>query len=199
VNFLLHMVLSGDDDALLTGNFMGDFVKGPLSGRFPVPIRQGIELHRRIDSFAERDPAFRRSRERLSPRYGRYRGVMVDLFYDHLLIGDWSSWCGRPYLPYLVDARRRVERYRDQLPPDLLRLVPYLFEELFPSYRQVEGIGRALARLSRRLTRVNPLAGGEAELLRQREGLTADFREFTPRLAAHAAEQLIVLGRPPSP
>ena len=35
MNFLFHMQLSGDDDQILVGNFMGDFVKGNLDGRFP--------------------------------------------------------------------------------------------------------------------------------------------------------------------
>jgi acyl carrier protein phosphodiesterase len=30
MNFLFHMLLSGDDEKILVGNFMGDFVKGPL-------------------------------------------------------------------------------------------------------------------------------------------------------------------------
>ena len=52
MNFLFHMLLSGTDDQILVGNFMGDFVKGPLLERFPERIRRGITLHRRIDSFA---------------------------------------------------------------------------------------------------------------------------------------------------
>jgi acyl carrier protein phosphodiesterase len=53
------MLLSGDDEQLLTGNFMGDFVKGALNDRFPSRIRQGITLHRRIDSFAGRNEIFK--------------------------------------------------------------------------------------------------------------------------------------------
>jgi len=41
MNFLLHMLLSGNDEQILVGNFMGDFVKGPLTDRFPERIKQG--------------------------------------------------------------------------------------------------------------------------------------------------------------
>ena len=50
MNFLAHLHLSGDDPDILTGNMMGDFVKGRLEGRFPPLVTLGLELHRRIDS-----------------------------------------------------------------------------------------------------------------------------------------------------
>jgi len=182
MNFLFHMILSGDDEQLLVGNFMGDFVKGPLRDRFPPRIRQGVYLHRRIDSHADHHPIYRRSRQRLSPSYGLYRGVMLDLFYDHLLCNDWENWCAEPLSAYLARSRAIIERRRDALPPELRPLVPFIFDELLPSYGEVAGIGRALARLSRRLTRPNPLHGGEAELRRNHGGLLEDFSLLTPEL-----------------
>lgn len=62
MNFLFHMLLSGANDQILIGNFMEDFVKGPLGERFPERIRLGVALHRRIDSFAGRAELFQRSR-----------------------------------------------------------------------------------------------------------------------------------------
>ena len=53
MNFLFHMLLSGNDEQLLVGNFIGDFVKGPLQERFEPRIRQGVMLHRQIDSYAD--------------------------------------------------------------------------------------------------------------------------------------------------
>ena len=101
MNFLFHMLLSGDDDQLLIGNFMGDFVKGGLRDRFPPRIRQGVQLHRWIDSFAEQHRLFRQSRYSLSPQYGLYRGIMVDLFYDYFLVNSWSAWTDEPFGAFL--------------------------------------------------------------------------------------------------
>ena len=58
MNFLMHMFLSGEDERLLAGNFMGDFVKGPLLDRFPAGVMRGITLHRKIDSFASQNEFF---------------------------------------------------------------------------------------------------------------------------------------------
>lgn len=188
MNFLFHMLLSGCDDQILVGNFMGDFVKGPLADRFPERIRQGLNLHRRIDSFASRDDLFQRSRLRIDRRYGLYRGVLVDLFYDHFLVTEWHDWSDEPFDVYLARSRSIIERERAELPERLQRLVPTIFEELLPSYGTVAGIARALERMSRRVVRENPLAGAESELELNYEGLRADFRGFLPLVRRFAAD-----------
>lgn len=188
MNFLFHMLLSGADEQILVGNFMGDFVKGPLAERFPERIRQGVTLHRRIDSFASRDDLFQCSRRRLDPLYGLYRGVLVDLFYDHFLVAEWNSWAEEPFDRYLARTRAIIEQQLAELPERLQKLVPVIFEELLPSYAEVSGIGSALARMSRRMIRPNPLAGGEAELLLHYDDLRADFRGFMPLVRRFAAD-----------
>lgn len=188
MNFLFHMLLSGGDDQLLVGNFMGDFVKGPLQERFSPTIRQGVALHRRIDSYAEHHPLFRRSRQRISQDYGLYRGVMVDIFYDYYLFNEWDDWCDEPLEEFLIRTRSVVENNMSYLPTEMHRLVPVIFEELLPSYGTVEGIATVLSRLSRRVKRSNPLSGGEKELLLHHDALRDDFCGFTPevlRFAAH--------------
>jgi len=182
------MLLSGADDQILVGNFMGDFVKGPLADRFPERIRLGLTLHRKIDSFANQNDQFQCSRRRIDSSYGLYRGVLVDLFYDHFLVKEWDDWSDEPFYEYLVRTRSIVERYRAELPERLLKLVPVIFEQLLPSYGQVSGIGSALERMSRRVVRENPLAGGESELLWHYDALRADFRGFMPLVKRFSAD-----------
>lgn len=189
MNFLFHMLLSGDDEHLLVGNFMGDFVKGRLEGRFAPRIRQGVMLHRRIDSFADRHSIYRQSRQRLAAQYGLYRGVMVDLFYDHLLMNSWQKWSPEPFDAFLLRSRGIIECHHHALPEEMQPLVRVIFDELLPSYGSVKGIGSAFRRMSRRLSRPNPLSGCEVELCRQFDGLQQDFMELTPALFSFALEQ----------
>lgn len=188
MNFLFHMLLSGNDDQILIGNFMGDFVKGPLTDRFPERIRQGLTLHRRIDSFAGTNDLFQCSRRRLDPHYGLYRSVLIDLFYDHFLVKEWQQWSDEPLDRYLARTRSVIEGQIAELPERLQKFVPVIFEELLPSYGEVNGIGIALERMSRRVTRSNPLKGAEAELLRHYSDLRADFIEFMPLVCQFSAE-----------
>lgn len=186
MNFLAHLHLSGDDPDILTGNMMGDFVKGRLEGRFPPRVTLGLELHRRIDSFAGRHPAFHASRQRIDSRFGLYRGVLVDLFYDHFLAAHWHHYSAEPLAAFIARAEAVVRSRAMHLPERLERVVPAIFGEWIPSYADPEGIGRVLRRMAARVRRPNPLADGAEELLRCYDGLRDDFSRFYPDLMAFA-------------
>lgn len=180
MNFLAHLHLSGTEPEILVGNFMGDFVKGRIGEEYPPLIRQGLMLHRGIDGFANGHTAFMASRRRLDRSFGLYRPVMVDLFYDHFLAAEWERWSEASLDEFLADSRRAVEEYRELLPHRLQDILSLIFDELIPSYREVEGIGRALGRMSARIRRENPLGGGVEELKRHYGALRDDFRRFMP-------------------
>jgi acyl carrier protein phosphodiesterase len=194
VNYLFHLFLSGNDPEIMTGNFMGDFVKGQLGDNHPPRLRRGLELHRRIDSFARDQEHFNRSRLRLAPEFGLYRGILVDLYYDHFLAVTWNDWSEEPLADYLIRVRQILEQRRPLLPERLQGLLAVIFDDLLPSYRETAGIGRALERMSRRVPRANPLAGGGGELIRQYELLQQDFLGFLPEARTYAAGLITGIG-----
>ena len=185
MNFLTHLFLSGDVPGLLVGNLMGDFVKGRLDGRFPAGIEQGILLHRKIDSFTGQNRHFLRSKRRLDPSFGHYRGVLVDLFYDHFLATHWEDYAEMSFSSFISDAWRILCEHEEFLPHRLKRIMPLLFREWLPSYSDIGGIAAVLRRMSRfRLKRANRLWEGAEALSKHYEGLCGDFREFFPELLA---------------
>lgn len=190
MNLLFHLYLSGEDHDLLIGNFMGDFVKGPLRADYPAGVLRGLQLHRQIDSFAQRDASFQASRLLISPGFGLYRGVLVDMFYDHFLARNWCSWSDVPFIRYLAWSRRAIESRWELLPARLQDFVPLVFDQLLPSYGQIEGIDAALRRMARRLRRPNPLADGAGELIVNYAGLQAHFEQFIVKIADFAHEQI---------
>ena len=62
MNYLAHAFLAGPLATDRIGGVIGDFVKGPLPAGLDEALAAGVALHRRIDSFADGHPAFRRSR-----------------------------------------------------------------------------------------------------------------------------------------
>ena len=192
MNFLAHLLLAGPDPELLVGNLMGDFVKGRLEDRFPPGITRGIEMHRRIDTFAGNNDIFRQSKRRIDPVFGHYRGVLVDLFYDHCLALSWEVYSPVPFATFLSNAHAAARTYERVLPERLRSLVPIIFDDLLPSYVALAGIDRALVRMSRRVARPNPLADGGEELRRHHREMREDFRRFFPEAVACAAPFLSV-------
>ena len=93
MNFLAHLRLGPDEPQQALGGLLGDFVKGPISSiALPDSVRQGIWLHRSIDAFTDRHPLVARSKARVTGERRRYAGIMVDMFYDHLLARHWAQF-----------------------------------------------------------------------------------------------------------
>lgn len=179
MNFLAHALLAGDSPALIVGGVVGDWIKGPLPGALPDDLAKGVALHRAIDTYAETHPAFQRSRSRVSAPRRRYAGVLVDVFYDHLLAKNWSSIHQQPLDEYCATVYRLIKDRLNDLPgsahPALTLMAK---EDWLTSYTQLEGIADVLARMSRRARQPNPLANGEQEFLADITGFSGDFHEW---------------------
>lgn len=92
MNYLAHLYLSGNDHQLMVGNFIGDAVKGSLYEQFPGRIREGILLHRQIDTYTDNHPKIRQAKSYFSKSYGKYSGVVVDVLFDHFLASNWNKY-----------------------------------------------------------------------------------------------------------
>ncbi len=179
MNFLAHALLAGDDPALIVGGVVGDWIKGPLPGELPPDLARGVALHRAIDSFADLHPAFRRSCMRVSEGRRRYSGVLVDIFYDHVLARNWASLHHQPLGDYCAEIYRLIEARLIDLPPHshpALKLMAA--EDWLSSYAHIEGIADVLRRMSRRTRQPNPLPESEAEFLADADGFTEDFHAW---------------------
>jgi acyl carrier protein phosphodiesterase len=93
MNFLAHLLLSYPYPEEMTGNFMGDFVKGKDYLNYPLTIRNGILIHRSIDHYTDRHHIAKKLVVALKPIYKRYAGVVSDIVFDHILARDFSKWC----------------------------------------------------------------------------------------------------------
>ena len=189
MNFLAHALLSGNAEADRVGGLMGDFVKGPLPAGLPPDLASGVALHRAIDSFADRHPAFAASRARISPARRRVSGVLVDIFYDHLLARDWADY-GPGSLDDYTSRLYASLHARSGLLPEKAREIAELMHtnDWLCSYRNVAAVGQVIDRMAiYRLRRANPLGGGIEEFLADAAGFEADFRAFLPDALAFSS------------
>ena len=82
MNYLAHLHLSDNNERIMVGNFIADWVKGNKYNDYPDEIRRGILLHRAIDSFTDNHPLHKHSRQIFAESYGRFSGIVDDLLYD---------------------------------------------------------------------------------------------------------------------
>jgi acyl carrier protein phosphodiesterase len=183
VNHLAHALVAHRAGGSIVGNLLGDFVKGDPRDRWKGALLEGILLHRRIDALTEVHPAFERSRRRIRPELRRWAGILVDVFYDHLLARRWEEFCDRPLRDFADEVYAALRRDWHVLPEHMTGFATYMIDtDLLVAYREEEGVARALAGMSRRVPRAGPLRDAAAELVRERAGLDADFCEIFPDL-----------------
>jgi acyl carrier protein phosphodiesterase len=151
MNFLAHIYLSGENELLRIGNFVSDGVRGSKYKTYPIDMQAGILLHRQIDTFTDAHPIFRRSTKKLHKGYGHYSGVIVDIFYDHFLAKNWSTYSQIPLDIYVQDFYKSLTNHLDILPPRFQNLTPLMIEQNWLlSYASIDGIQKVLNGMNRR-------------------------------------------------
>lgn len=189
MNVLAHALLAGDDPALRLGGLMGDFVHGTPDVALPPRVRDGIYLHRAIDGFTDGHPAVRAARERMRPPFRRYAGILLDVWFDHLLANDFGRWSETPLDTFSTTVRDELRAAGAILPDPLKRFLAYMETHGLPAgYARLDRVEGAFAGIARRLSRANPVAEGLPVLLDDAPALRATFDAFFPELRAFAAE-----------
>jgi len=178
MNLLAHFLLADYSNTSYAGQVLGDMIKGRLDDRFPVAIREGIALHRRIDRLSDDHSAHIDMRRRFAAPYRRYAGILVDIGFDASLVRAWSDYSDMPLSRFAAHAEARV---RDEWPaaaPGPARRMRGLADVL-TGYATANGLQRALDSVAGRLRRANPVA--EALPLIQAQQPAFD-RALTPLL-----------------
>jgi acyl carrier protein phosphodiesterase len=150
MNFLAHIYLSGDDDLIKIGNFMGDYVKGNAYHMYPDNIQKGIRLHRSIDSFTDRNRTAIKAKELFYVQYHKYAGIVIDILYDHFLASNWNRFSDVPLNDYSQNFYSLMLKYEFMMPTEVQVFIPKLIaNDRLYSYRTVEGIGSVLSTMSK--------------------------------------------------
>jgi acyl carrier protein phosphodiesterase len=189
MNFLAHIYLSGVSDEFKVGNFIGDYVKGRDYDKFPPEIRKGILLHRGIDSFTDSHPIVRQSKTYFTPRYHKFSGIIIDIFYDHFLANEWNTFSDEDLHDYVNHINRLLLNYSDVLPEGIKKIVPYFIaDNWFETYASVEGIGKILEMMSERTSLPYEDNYAIQVLKNKYHAIRKEFLEFFPQIIAFVEE-----------
>ncbi|MEG0859015.1 MAG: ACP phosphodiesterase [Pseudomonas sp.] len=190
MNYLAHLHLGGQQPEQLLGSLYGDFVKGPLAGRFPLPLEAAIRLHRQIDVFTDSHPLVLQSLARFPRERRRYAGIILDVFFDHCLAVHWQDYADQP-LEQFTGRVYQVLAAQPDLPGRLAQIAPYMAaDDWLGSYREFEVLGQVFRGIARRLSRPEGMDGALELVDVLYAPLMDDFRSFYPELQAFAGKAL---------
>ncbi len=181
MNFLAHTYLSGCNEEIIVGNFMGDYVKGRNYLQFPELVKKGILIHRDIDSFTDMHPITRRNKQRVAAKYHKYAGIITDIFYDHFLAALWDDFSDLPLQDFVSRTYDLLKRNYQVLPAAIKKWFPtFLENNWMMAYQEVDGIELVLERMAANTSLPNH-AGYAVEVLREQySSFEEDFLEFFP-------------------
>ncbi len=176
----------------MIGNFIADFVKGNRKNEYPQRIKEGIELHRMIDDFTDHHEITTRSKDRLRSKYGKYSGVITDLYYDHFLAANFSEYHNLPLQDFSKNTYEVLKQNWNLLPEGVHYFLPFMIERNWLlNYATIEGIGWALKGLSKRVSFENKMDESVHDLEAHYENFESDFRDFFPKLVQFAKSKTL--------
>jgi acyl carrier protein phosphodiesterase len=191
MNHLAHALLADAGGAeFALGSAMGDFVHGRPDTTWPAGRQAGLRFHRAIDGFTDRHPDVVAARRLFDPPFRRYAGILLDVWFDHLLVLGWNrfvvagpldAFAGR-WLA-LLDARAA------DLPASLRGFIRWMRAHDLPAgYGDEATLAEVFRALARRLSRPSPVGDALPVLRAQSDALQPRFDAFFPDLTAHARD-----------
>ena len=150
MNYLAHLLLSGNNDEIKLGNFIGDAVKGSNYKNYKENIQKGIILHRKIDFFTDNHKITKEISQFLRPEYRKYSGIIVDIFYDYFLANNWNKYSNVNFEDFISETHSLLIQNFNVLPVRMKRFLPFFIaKKRLASYKRIEGIKDVLNAMTR--------------------------------------------------
>lgn len=199
MNYLAHIFLAAHSPQAMLGALLGDFVKGRVDGLFTPEIETEILLHRKIDVYTDQHRLVRSAADLLQGKSRRYAGIVLDVYFDHLLARNWGQYCDEPLSPWLARFYRHVQQMQEILPPPLQERVPEMCAgDWLGAYQRRAGVEQALARIAQRMpTAAQHLTDGLQLLYAQDQLVHTIFVDFFADLQNWVPAQRQLLSRGP--
>ncbi|PUZ26846.1 Acyl carrier protein phosphodiesterase [Chitinophaga costaii] len=192
MNFLAHAYLSFHQPALLTGNMMGDFVKGRQMALYPASVQRGIALHRAIDTFTDTHPSTMTAKDIFRPQTRLYGAVFVDIIYDHFLANDPLHFTDASLQSFAQQVYHTLHIQDFALPPDFTRMIQYMSSENWLyGYKSKEGIAQSFRGMVRRAKYIDFTASVPLSVFETNyAALQQCYNDFFPELLTFAKDYI---------
>lgn len=191
MNFLAHLYLANNEPSRQIGNFIADAIKGRRYAHLPIEIQKGILHHRAIDTYTDGHSIVKFSKRRLDPKYGHYKGVIIDIIYDHFLAKNWQRYSNIPLNEFTQNCYKLLDDNFELLPEKTQYLLPFMTEQNWLyNYKSVEGISKILWGMNKRTKGKSKMDLAKNDLLKHYDKFEEDFIRFFDELRTFSSNYL---------
>lgn len=183
MNFLAHLYLANGHPEREIGNFIADAIKGKNYQELPKEIQNGIIHHRAIDTYTDTHEIVKKSKRRLHDRYGHYKGVIIDIIYDHFLAKNWEHYANNSLKEFSQHAYQLLHKNYDLLPERTQYLLPFMTkQDWLYNYKTIPGISEILWGMNQRTKGISQMDLAKEDLQTHYKEFEADFTAFFKEL-----------------
>jgi acyl carrier protein phosphodiesterase len=187
MNFLAHLFLSGKNEEVMVGNLLEDFVVGRIEHQRNVvynqTLKNGILLHRLIDTFTDTNRAVSDCKVVLYEKYHKYAAVLIDIFFDHYLAIHWQEYSNEPFDEFRQRVYTTFQNHWSILPEKMKPMIESMIKhDWLNNYSEFWGIERAVLSISRRTKYESNMQKATADLKINYQLFDEKFCIFFPKL-----------------
>ncbi len=187
MNFLAHLFLSGKNEEVMVGNLLEDFVVGRIEHQRNVvynqTLKNGILLHRLIDTFTDTNRAVSDCKVVLYEKYHKYAAVLIDIFFDHYLAIHWQEYSNEPFDEFRQRVYTTFQNHWLILPEKMKPMIESMIKyDWLNNYSEFWGIERAVLSISRRTKYESNMQKATADLKINYQLFDEKFCIFFPKL-----------------
>lgn len=181
MNYLMHLLLSGENEDIIIGNYIADHIRGAkVINAMPNPIKKGILLHRAIDRYSDTHPRVKHSVKLLIPHLYHYAHVSVDILYDHFLVKHWKEFSKQNLHSYILNFYALLESKMETLPVKSRKISRKLIDnDWFNMYENYDGLNKVFKVMSKRASFRSNMENTVVYLKEYYQDLDQDFLVFT--------------------
>jgi acyl carrier protein phosphodiesterase len=194
MNFLAHLFLSGNNEEIRLGNFIGDYVKGSDYNKYSGDVRSGIILHRKIDNFTDNHPIVRYHKSLFYNKYHKHSGVVTDILYDHFLSTQWNRFSDVSLDEYLDNIYTWISDNVESFPLDMQKIIPSLIKnQWLRAYITLEGLESVLIGMSKGTTLPSEQDFALYVIRKHYQELRMDFLHYFDELISYVDRTVVEL------
>lgn len=195
MNFLAHFHLSGDNEQLAIGNFLGDFIRGSEVPNLPSMMQKGVQLHRFIDQYTDSHPVVKQVNEILKPYFAKYAAVVSDIYFDFFLASNFDAYSSVSLRDYTHHVYEMMERNLPLMTVRAQRYYGFMIDrDIFFEYGNKGGMQHVFNGMSNRARFDSKMERGVEILTKHEDELRELFEAFYPDLQEACANYRKELG-----
>lgn len=194
MNYLAHLALSGIDENIIIGNFIGDFVKGKAYLKYPKPIQNGLILHRRIDFYTDNNEHILEGIHLIAKTQGKFAPILMDMYLDYFLANNFNFYYSSTLLDFQTSMYKVIDDNYDLIPSKAKHMYDYMkVGRWLERYKTIEGLEKSLIGLSKIVKYENNMDKGINELLTYKSKLNKIFNVFYPQIVDFCEKEILKL------